>query len=103
MIKITSTSISKTDGTAWASVDVDALQEDTFQAYKAYKEANELARAAREEFEAMFRIEAGTDGIRFGYNYGKLSFAKGQPKAEPKAKVSLDEFLAGRLNGGHAV
>ena len=102
-MKITSTSVSKNDGTVWATVDVDSLDTDVLKAYQAYKEAARKASELRQEFEALFRTEAGTEGIRFGYNYGKLSIAQGEapkPKAAPKPSVSLSDFLTGRLSSG---
>lgn len=102
-MKIISTSVSKNDGTVWATVDVDSLDTDVLKAYQAYKEAARKASELRQEFEALFRTEAGTEGIRFGYNYGKLSIAQGEapkPKATPKATISLDAFLSGQARAG---
>ena len=106
-MKILSTSTSKTDGTTWATVDVDSLSDDTKLAYQVYKEAQAKAAELRKDFEAMFRDEAGTELLRFGYNYGKLSVAVGEaPKvaALPKApKQSLGSFLTSQGIGGHRI
>ena len=104
-MKVLSTSTSKSDGTVWATIDVQSLASDTLKAYEAYKEASKMAAELRQDFEGLFRVEAGTDGIRFGYNYGKLSIAQGdapKAKSQPKAVMGLDEFLSIQHSNGRA-
>lgn len=102
-MKIIKTSVSKTDGTIWAEVDVNSLSDDLQVAYGMFKEAQEQAKLARESFEEQFRDAANSDGIRFGYNFGKLTIAKGKaPQAKSTPAVSLESFLGSQQANGRA-
>lgn len=105
-MKILSVSVSKSDGTSWATVDPNSLSDETKLAYDEYRELRQRARQAQEQFEALFRDEAGSDGIRFGYNFGKLTIAQGdapRQKAAPKPTVSLEAFLGSQRANGRSL
>lgn len=105
-MKVISTSVSKSDGTVWANVDPKSLNDDAQLAYEAYKESYETTRRLRVEFEEQFRADAGDRGIKFSYNFGKLSVAMGDPpqgKAQPEAKMSLADFMASQGRLGRSI
>lgn len=66
----------------WINVNIDALGATLKRKYQALKEAQQKAKAAREEFETAFlveskkagKIEAG-ESLKYGYNFGRLAVA----------------------------
>lgn len=83
----------------WTQIDTETLNATATAALAKLRAANEAARAAREQFEAIITdLIDPADGERviFGYRFGKLSLAI-VPADKPKAKanaISLDAFKA---------
>ena len=66
----------------WINVNVDALGTALRRKYQSLKEAQQKAKAAREDFETAFLVESKKAGkleegeaLKFGYNFGRLAVA----------------------------
>ena len=83
----------------WINVNVDALGTNLKRKYSALKEAQQKAKAAREDFELSFiaeskkagKVEEG-EALKFGYNFGRLAVAivdesEVKAKKEPKGET----------------
>lgn len=91
----------------WTEIDPDTLHPDTLEAYKSYKQAYAEMKRIRQGFEDHMQSYA-PEGKRlvFGYNFGKLSVAVTEAKAEkakPQAKQSLADYLSGMSQSGRRV
>jgi hypothetical protein len=82
----------------WINVNADAMGATMKRKYLALKEAQQKARAAREDFELSFIAESKKAGkvedgesLKFGYNFGRLAVAivdesEMKPKKEAKGE-----------------
>lgn len=92
------------DNVTWITIDPESLNDATFRAYEALREAQSKARTAREAFETLVQNEAPRGKtVLFGYRFGKLAIAltdgeKAPRKATVKA-ASLDDVLAASRPG----
>lgn len=91
------------------NVDVATFSTPTQERYKAFKDLQRLAAAAREEFETSLKGEISVPAghrIAFNYRFGNLSIgigegeAKAKAKAENKPKVGLQAWLDAQANSG---
>lgn len=92
----------------WIEIDPTQLSAEAQGKLALYREAYRAMKAAKGEFEAAARedipVPEGFEA-RFGYNFGKLSFAlaKATPKAQAKPKLDLKSYIAMMQQSGHAV
>ena len=80
----------------WINVNADAMGATMKRKYLALKEAQQKAKAAREDFELSFIAESKKAGkvedgesLKFGYNFGRLAVAivdESEVKAPAKPK-----------------
>ena len=85
----------------WTQIDTETLNATATAALAKLRAANEAARAAREQFEAIITdLIDPADGERviFGYRFGKLSLAiaPADKPRKPSAAVSLADFIGKR-------
>ena len=90
----------------WNEVDPSTLPTGLAALYTDLKAAQRLAAQAREAFESAFTEMVKlppSQGIAFGYRFGKLSFALTDAPAKPKPKPSraLDFAALAAMSGGH--
>lgn len=90
----------------WIDCDPAELSPETGDRYAAYKAAYRAMKAAKEAFEHSARQEIPAPQgmiVRFGYNFGKLSFALDVANDKRKAnKSSLADYLAQMQASGQA-
>jgi len=85
----------------WSTIDPETLPTHVQSLYLDYKQAYQVAKANRKQFEAAMSTAASLPAgqrMVFGYNFGKLSVAivkDDRPQAKPARKAqSLSEYLA---------
>lgn len=82
----------------WQQIDADSLKGNTAKAYDAYVEARKAAKAKKDDFEALCRVdlvkaevvpEDEAERIVFGYSFGRLSVALAPEKAKKAKPANL--------------
>lgn len=92
--------MAKDSNAVWVTINLDTLTSDQRKAYETYKVAQRAAAEMREAFETLMRdatqVPKGMK-LAFGYRFGQLSTAlvvdDSKPKGQPKAAVSLADYL----------